>query len=893
MIASGGAGELEHLVEALRAGADAVLCASIFHYGRFTIAEAKAHLAAAGIPVRDAAGVAALSRRAPGARRRRGARASGGPPRRAGAARAGAHARGHRARRRRRARPAARGTAARARRDRRARTPPGSPTRSPRRSRRASGPTASPSSGPCTSASGPRRSRGSTAASTSPSGAPRATPRPARCPRCGRAARGGPAPARLHRQRDRGAAARQPEAQGLIAVEHALEDLRAGRLRVLHERSFLDDPTRLLRLARYARPARLRGRAADRASSREARSPAARSQTVSRRPPRRRAAPRRGRARPRSAPSRGSTPWACSIALGLPIPFDARARARPQPGCCRADGSRSVLAARVLPSARPRRRRRRARGGRGADRGAHRRRLHAHGSSKRRSGALRWTRARGPARRAPAQSCASLLGERPLEAVALAGALAARTGQAAEASAGRWLAELRHVTPRDRRARPARRGRAAGPGDRRAASPRRSTARSTASSRPGARRSSQRGAGGRRVSAPRPAIRAARRAAALFTDRSAGNLSSVGGDGAEHGEAARERLRALLGVSGSRAATRCTATTCAAVLARPSRDPAGHDGLAAGRRPGDRARGRRRRWCSAPTACRSRSARRARSRCSTPAGAASPPACSRRASRPLAQLAPDGPLAAVIGPCAGPCCYEVGDEVHEALAQRRPGPGRDRSTCRAHRPRAAARGRRGRRARAWRLHDLRRALLLPPPRRRARRAPGGGRVVELISGLDPARVRANLERIRSARSTRAARRPRLDGARPVEILAAVQVRARRGAARARRGRDRAGRREPRAGPRAQGGRPRRAVRVGLHRPAPEQARAPDRAARAPDPLGRLRVGAARARAPPRARAPRAADPDRGQRRRRAGQGGDRARRARRLHRRARRCPSRG
>ncbi|MCW3069985.1 MAG: imidazoleglycerol phosphate synthase, cyclase subunit [Solirubrobacterales bacterium] len=53
VIASGGAGELEHLAEALRAGADAVLCASIFHYGRFTIGEARAHLAAAGIPVRD------------------------------------------------------------------------------------------------------------------------------------------------------------------------------------------------------------------------------------------------------------------------------------------------------------------------------------------------------------------------------------------------------------------------------------------------------------------------------------------------------------------------------------------------------------------------------------------------------------------------------------------------------------------------------------------------------------------------------------------------------------------------------------------------------------------------------------------------------------------------
>jgi cyclase len=53
VIASGGAGTLEHLAEALRAGADAVLCASIFHYGRYTIAEAKQHLTAAGIAVRE------------------------------------------------------------------------------------------------------------------------------------------------------------------------------------------------------------------------------------------------------------------------------------------------------------------------------------------------------------------------------------------------------------------------------------------------------------------------------------------------------------------------------------------------------------------------------------------------------------------------------------------------------------------------------------------------------------------------------------------------------------------------------------------------------------------------------------------------------------------------
>ena len=55
VIASGGVGTLDHLVEGVtEAGADAVLAASIFHFGEFTVAEAKAHLAAAGIAVRPA-----------------------------------------------------------------------------------------------------------------------------------------------------------------------------------------------------------------------------------------------------------------------------------------------------------------------------------------------------------------------------------------------------------------------------------------------------------------------------------------------------------------------------------------------------------------------------------------------------------------------------------------------------------------------------------------------------------------------------------------------------------------------------------------------------------------------------------------------------------------------
>jgi len=54
VIASGGAGELDHLVDAVTKGhASAVLAASIFHFGTFTVTQAKAHMAHAGIPVRE------------------------------------------------------------------------------------------------------------------------------------------------------------------------------------------------------------------------------------------------------------------------------------------------------------------------------------------------------------------------------------------------------------------------------------------------------------------------------------------------------------------------------------------------------------------------------------------------------------------------------------------------------------------------------------------------------------------------------------------------------------------------------------------------------------------------------------------------------------------------
>jgi len=55
VIASGGAGKLEHMVDVLVSGkADAVLAASIFHFGEYTVGDVKRYLADHGVPVRPA-----------------------------------------------------------------------------------------------------------------------------------------------------------------------------------------------------------------------------------------------------------------------------------------------------------------------------------------------------------------------------------------------------------------------------------------------------------------------------------------------------------------------------------------------------------------------------------------------------------------------------------------------------------------------------------------------------------------------------------------------------------------------------------------------------------------------------------------------------------------------
>ena len=133
-------------------------------------------------------------------------------------------------------------------------------------------------------------------------------------------------------------------------------------------------------------------------------------------------------------------------------------------------------------------------------------------------------------------------------------------------------------------------------------------------------------------------------------------------------------------------------------------------------------------------------------------------------------LGDGGELWAAVGPGAGPCCYEVGPEVHEEFAG--VGAGASRPQARPQGDRAArARARRGGHGRGRRdLHDLLGSggAVLAPARARVDGTPGRDRMVDLIGGLRPEVVRANLERVR-ARVLAAGRDPA-----DVEVLAAVK-----------------------------------------------------------------------------------------------------------------------
>ncbi len=120
--------------------------------------------------------------------------------------------------------------------------------------------------------------------------------------------------------------------------------------------------------------------------------------------------------------------------------------------------------------------------------------------------------------------------------------------------------------------------------------------------------------------------------------------------------------------------------------------------------------------------------------------------------RAVRELGGEGEIAAIIGPGAGPCCYEVGPEVHTAFAyDPSPSPilgGRGTHRRLADRSegagtRAPAGGRCGSGARHRLVHDLRRALLLSSARTRARGTPGGSGVAWVNAWPAPSRSRGH------------------------------------------------------------------------------------------------------------------------------------------------------
>ena len=180
--------------------------------------------------------------------------------------------------------------------------------------------------------------------------------------------------------------------------------------------------------------------------------------------------------------------------------------------------------------------------------------------------------------------------------------------------------------------------------------------------------------------------------------RAHGNLSSVGGDGREHG---RER-----------AASACVRDRSCAALARGRQVHGAHVVLRRCRsrrtrgRPASRPTARRRRcagwgrWCSAPTACPSRSAASGAVAMLHAGWRGLAAGVLEEGVRALRELGARGARSSrSIGPGAGVCCYEVGEEVHAALRRRSRASARSRIDLRAIARERAARGRRGRGAR--------------------------------------------------------------------------------------------------------------------------------------------------------------------------------------------------
>ncbi len=152
----------------------------------------------------------------------------------------------------------------------------------------------------------------------------------------------------------------------------------------------------------------------------------------------------------------------------------------------------------------------------------------------------------------------------------------------------------------------------------------------------------------------------------LFTDRSHGNLSSVGGDRAEQGAAARERLRELIGVQRLARGYQVHGTVVERLHELPAPEPATG--------PPREADGQASVLARVGVMVLSADCLPVALGCEDAVamvhagwrGLAA--GVLEEGVRAMGELSAGGEIVAVVGPGAGPCCYEVGPEVHEAFA---------------------------------------------------------------------------------------------------------------------------------------------------------------------------------------------------------------------------------
>jgi YfiH family protein len=149
---------------------------------------------------------------------------------------------------------------------------------------------------------------------------------------------------------------------------------------------------------------------------------------------------------------------------------------------------------------------------------------------------------------------------------------------------------------------------------------------------------------------------------ALFSDRTHGNLSSVSGEGAEHGLDARERLRGLIGAERLARDHQVHGALVNRVLGPPTETRAEHADGQATALPGVAALVLGADCMPVALGCPGAVAMIHAGWRGMAAGVL------EEGVRAVRDLGGDGPIVAVAGPAAGVCCYEVGPEVHAAFA---------------------------------------------------------------------------------------------------------------------------------------------------------------------------------------------------------------------------------